>query len=379
VLFVFSFPVAGMIVDVADMSAADFEALGVYDPEAPHAAQRLQLLEYLVSLGATADDLVAYRDGLPGLASVVAIRGGRALTLPEAVDRAGIPKEKLLQITRAAGFPEPGPQDRVVSEQFAGLAADMAAAEAVFGEDAVHQLVRVMGSAMARLADAIVSAFLVNVEPAVRGEDPAGLGVARANAEAAALVPTVNATLDILLRQHIIAARRTILGDPAQAGYETRRMCVGFVDLVGSTALAQRLSTHELGAVLTAFEHVAADSVTSTGGRVVKLIGDEVLYTTGDESSACMIALNLPATFTDHPIVPPVRAGVAGGDVLLRDGDVFGPIVNLAARAVKLAAAGEVVVPVAVARAAGIEAEPLGQHELKGFDEGVELCRLIAP
>ena len=71
-----------------------------------------------------------------------------------------------------------------------------------------------MGSAMARLADAIVSAFLVNVEPGVRDEDPVGLGVARANAEAVKLMPTVNATLDILLRQHVIAARRTILDDP---------------------------------------------------------------------------------------------------------------------------------------------------------------------
>src|SRR2546430_20628 len=107
--------------------------------------------------------------------------------------------------------------------------------------------------------------------------------------EAAALMPTVNAALDILLRQHVIAARRTILGDAADAGYEIQRMCVGFVDLVGSTALAQRLSTRELGSVLTQFEHVAADSVTSAGGRVVQLIGDEVLYTAGDEIADCMI------------------------------------------------------------------------------------------
>jgi class 3 adenylate cyclase len=364
---------------VPELAVADFEALGVYDPAAPHATQRLQLLEYLVSLGATADDLVAHRDGLAGLASVVAIRRGRALTVSEAVQRAGIPREKLLQITRAAGFPEPGPGDRVLSEQLADLAVGMAAAEEVFGEDATLQLVRVMGSAMARLADAIVSAFLVNVEPAVRDDDPVGLGVARANAEAAALVPTANAALDVLLREHIIRARRTILGDPTAVGYETQRMCVGFVDLVGSTALAQRLSTRELGKVLTAFEHETADSVTSMGGRLVKLIGDEVLYAASDESSACTIALNLVATFQDHPVVPAVRAGVAGGEVLLRDGDVFGPVVNLAARAVKIAAGGEVVAPAALAMAAGIKAKSLGHHQLKGFDEDIELCRLVAP
>jgi hypothetical protein len=91
----------------------------------------------------------------------------------------------------------------------------MAAAEAIFGDDAVLPLVRVMGSAMARIADAIVSAFLVNVEPGVRDEDPVGLGVARANAEAAALMPTVEGGLDVLLRQHI---HRRPAHDPPRRG-----------------------------------------------------------------------------------------------------------------------------------------------------------------
>jgi adenylate cyclase len=307
----------------------------------------------------------------------VTLRGGRALTLSEAARRAGIAEEKLLQINRAAGFPQPGPGDRVFSEQLAGVAAGMAAAETVFGEDAVLQLVRVMGSTMARLADAIVSAFLVNVEPPVRDQDPVGLGVAKANAEASTLLPAVAGGLDTLLRQHIIAARRTFLGDAADSGYETRRMAVGFVDLVGSTALAQCLSTRELGAVLTAFEQLAVDAVTSSGGRVVKLIGDEVLYTAPDEASACTIALSLAGTFADHPSVPAVRAGVAGGEVLLRDGDVYGPVVNLAARVVKVAGPGEVVAPASVAVGAGVSAESLGQRELKGFDDDVELCRLV--
>ena len=59
-------------------TAAQLAALGVHDPSAPHATQQLQLLEYLLSLGATTEDLVAYRDELPGLAAVVAVRGGGA-------------------------------------------------------------------------------------------------------------------------------------------------------------------------------------------------------------------------------------------------------------------------------------------------------------
>ena len=265
------------------------------------------MLQYLVELGATANDLVAYRDELPGLASVVAIRQGTALTFDEILRRSGIAREKLRRFNRAAGFADPAPDDRTFSESFVNLASGMEAAEKVFGEDAVLQLLRVMGSAMARVADACVSAFLVNVESTIVDEDPGRLGVARANAEAAALLPFVGTALDALLRQHLIGARRTILGDIADAGYETQHLLVGFVDLVSSTALAQRLSTRELGAALTEFENLAADAVTAEGGRVVKLIGDEILYTAGDERSGCRIAFKLAATFADHSVIPPVR------------------------------------------------------------------------
>ena len=329
-----------------------------------------------MSLGATTEDLVAYRDELPGLALVVAIRTGPALTLAEAMERSDASEEKLRRLMRAAGFAEPGPEDRVFSQDFVNLAQTVAAAEALFGEEAVMQLVRVIGSSIARVADASISAFLVNVEPAARAADPVGLAVARANAAAAGLLSGIGPALDVLLRQHVIAARRTILGDVADAGYETRPMFVGFVDLVDSTALALRLSTAELGRLLTEFESIASDAVIANGGRVVKLIGDEILYTATDARSATAIAVELARAFDDHPVIPAVRAGIAAGDVLARDGDVFGPVVNLAARAVKVAPPGGIVAPPAVAAAAGVAAEPLGDHALKGFDDEVELCRL---
>ncbi|MGZ4225364.1 MAG: adenylate/guanylate cyclase domain-containing protein [Solirubrobacteraceae bacterium] len=360
------------------LTAANFEALGLYDPADPHAARKLELLEYLVGLGAGADDLVQYCDDLPGLATVVASRAGKVFTLSEAAQHAGVAEEKLVQIIRAAGFAEPGPDDRVISGQLAGVAASTVAAEAIFGQAAALQLVRVMGSAMARLADAAVSAFLVNVEPGILAADPVGLRAAHASAEAVALVPIAGAVMETLLREHIIGARRATRGTTSELGCETRQMCVGFLDLVGSTALAQRVSTSELGAVLTEFEHTAADVITGSGGRVVKLIGDEVMYVAAEESAALRIALNVIAAESEHHRVPPVRGGVAAGGVLTRNGDVFGPVVNLAARAVKVAAAGEVVAPVALATAAGLEAEPLGIHQLRGFDDDVELCRLRA-
>ena len=87
--------------------------------------------------------------------------------------------------------------------------------------------------------------------------------------------------------------------------------------------------------------------------------------------------MRLAARFADHPTLPPVRAGVACGEVMMRDGDVFGPVVNLAARAVKIAAAGEIVTSPAVAAASSLGSVPLGAHRLKGFEEEVQLSRLV--
>ena len=74
------------------MDASAWEFLGLYDPADGHAKLRLELLEYLTSLGATTDELPAYRDALPALAMVLVVRGGAAMTLHEAATKSGQPE-----------------------------------------------------------------------------------------------------------------------------------------------------------------------------------------------------------------------------------------------------------------------------------------------
>jgi class 3 adenylate cyclase len=351
----------------------ELAALGVYDPNDQHAEARLELLQYLVGLGASTEDLVAFQDALPALAGVLTIRGGPALTLEEAAAAAGVGVEEMRALARAAGLPDPGPGVPVFAPPFVAFAAGVSAVTAVFGEEGRNQLVRVLGSAMARVADAVVSSFLVNVEPQARRQDQIGLAVARANVEATALLPLVAPALDALFRQHLLAAQRTSNTDEDLVGFETRRLVVGFVDLVGSTQLGEELTMSDLGSVLTEFEHIAADAVTAGGGRVIKLIGDEIMYTASDAASASAIALDLAETFRHHPLVPPVRAGLATGRVMLRDGDVFGSVVNLAARVVKVAHPGEVMAAFGGEAAAGLRFEPAGTHQLDGIPGEVSL------
>lgn len=359
------------------MEPDEYVALGVYDPSIGDGGARLDLLDFVVSLGATREELVAYGANLPSLAGILAIRGGPVLTLEEATERSGLSELELVRLTRAAGFADPDPGARVLTERFVALAAGMSAVATIFGEDAGYQLLRVLGSAMARVADAVISAFLVNVEPAAQREDPSGLAVARANVEAASLLPFVASTVDALFRQHLLSAQRVAVAGADLVGFETQQLVVGFVDLVGFTELGEELGVGELGAMLSIYERLAADTVTAGGGRVIKLIGDEIMYTAPHALQACTIALDLAEELRQHAAVPPVRAGLAGGQVILRDGDVFGPVVNLAARVVKVARPGEVVVTTEVASAAGLATDASGAHTLKGIEGPVELCRLL--
>ncbi len=355
----------------------ELSALGVYDPSDPDADLRLQLLDLLIALGASGEELITFKDALPALAGVLAIRGGPALTLEEVSERSGLGTHELRALAQAAGIPDPEPEVPVFTEGFVGFASGMKEVATVFGEEGRTQLVRVFGAAMSRIADAVISSFLVNVAPAARREDPAGIGVARANVEAASLLPFVAPALDALFRQHLLIARRLATTDVDIVGFETRQLVVGFVDLVGSTELGEQLEMGELGATLADFEQISTETIAEGGGRVVKLIGDEIMYTAVDAFAASSIALDLADAFHDHPIVPQVRAGLASGKVMLRDGDVFGPVVNLASRVVKIARPGEVVTTSEVATDAGLPRVSLGLHRLSGIDGQVELHRLV--
>jgi adenylate cyclase len=355
----------------------DLIALGVYDPKDEHAELRLELVNYLLDLGATADDLVGYRDGLPGLAAVLAIRDGPGRTFSDVAEASGLEIDEIRKVVRAAGFPEPDADARAFTKGFATIVTAARGAVDVFGENAFYQLVRVMGAAMARVADAVVSAFLVEIEADAQREDPVGLAVARANVEATSLLPLMPAVFDALFRQHLLLSQRP--PSPAVDRVETQPLCVGFADLVGSAELAEELSLSELGAVLGAFEEVALDTVTQARGRVVKLIGDEVLFTAPDDVAACRIALELAAACEAHERLPEARVGLAAGSVMLREGDVFGPVVNQAARLVKTAEPGQVVTTEEVARSAGFEFKPIGRHRLKGIAAEAELVALVRP
>ncbi len=272
-----------------------------------------------------------------------ALAGDRQITPPgprrtarEAAEELGMDPGLLRRAWLALGLPDPvepvlGDADLVGLRTITDVAA-------LVGEEAALTLARVLGAGLARLADAESSAMR-QADGIDLGATGSELRTAQAWQAVAGVVPRVGALLDAAHRHHVEAARRhweQVLVDG------TVRSGVGFADLSGFTALSERASLPELATLLTAFDATASEVVHAGGGRVVKFLGDAVMFVATAPDALVGIALDL----VHHPKAADaglqVRAAVAAGELVAQEGDWYGPPVNLAARLVSVARPGQV-------------------------------------
>jgi adenylate cyclase len=349
--------------------------VGLYDPGAPRAADRLATLRFLRDRGATIDELrAADADGvLPGLAAGLRMRRVRR-TQREIAAKTGVPLEQVRLVVRAIGLGDPGLDDPVLLDTDVETIRLAAASVELFGLDATLQFSRVLGAALTSIAEAAMTIFGQNVAPSLDAEDAGELYRAETSDFARRLlVEEVPLVIGGLFFHFVEQAARRAAVSGASA---TSDLTVGFLDLVGSTALAERLSPAELGALIGGFERDAAEVVAGVGGQLVKTIGDEVMYVLTDAAAACRVALELQERVDEDPGLPQLRGGVAAGGLVRGYADYYGPVVNTAARAVKLAPPGAIWATDEVRRravGAPLVFEPLGEHALRGFDRPVPL------
>lgn len=252
----------------------------------------------------------------------------------------GMPAGQIAQLWRSLGFPDPRPGERIFNQTDVDLLALVSSVlDAGVIEPALTlQMSRVMGSSLARIAQALVEAIeTTGAEGGAGGDESAFAG------RTAGLLPALPRVMDAVWRRHLQAAARSRLARREADGTPDHK-AVGFADLVGFTALSQQLSTHELAVVVDRFESIAYDTVVLLRGRVVKMIGDEAMFTVDDERSAVEIGLTLAETYGADEELSEVRVGIASGPVLEREADCYGPVVNLANRIVGIALPGAVVV-----------------------------------
>ena len=330
----------------------------------------LELIRHPIDLGATPEQIEELDESdLIGLAGDLQLSAGLDLDLNGLAAAAGCRPEDARTIYELLGLP---------ADQLAGFGEDdvklvsLAAGDTTgFVERIGAPLFRVAGTAMARVAEAAVAAYVQDIEAeAARELDP--IALADQNVIGSTLAVGFGEALSTVFRHHMwIAVRRQRSAQEGVVLPQVVRMAVGFVDMVGFTTLTRFASPAELLATVEEFERRAFDTAQRLGGRIVKSIGDEVMIAAPDAAAVAAIAHELLAEQRGDDSVQ-ARAGVAAGDVLFRLGDYYGPVVNLASRLTNEALPDEVLADHATADAVGVEARPAGQRQLKGFAEPVE-------
>lgn len=273
----------------------------------------------------------------------------KRLTIGELSAETGVDPASIRRLWRALGFADVTEDERIFSsidvEAITSLSSLMFTSATDF--EVAIQLSRVIGSSMARIAAAEIVASNSLKGVGLGSKDFTTVDLAdRFTQYSASILPAVPELLVYAWIRHLHAAgRRAMVAlDKGARDVSERILAIGFVDLVGFTVLSQQLTTQELGAVVSRFEELSSDAVSRRDGRVVKMIGDEVMYVVEDPEAAVDIGLELKEEYAKEKLLSEVRAGVAYGSILAREGDYYGPVVNLASRIVSIANPGTILV-----------------------------------
>ncbi|GAA2718038.1 adenylate/guanylate cyclase domain-containing protein [Actinocorallia aurantiaca] len=276
-------------------------------------------------------------------------------TRVDAAEMTGVSKEFSERLWRSFGFA--GPADDVPAFSDSDLEA-LRRVKALLdrggsAEEFVLRQARALGQTMAKLAE-WQTGIMLN-----------GNG----NGESTRLSEGYLAEMEPLVvyawRRQLAASAARALAEASDGDLPGRGpVAVGFADMVSFTAMSRELSELELGRVVERFEETAADIVAAHGARLVKTLGDEVLYAAADARVGVEIGMAISEAVREETEVPDVRVGMAYGPVLPLMGDIFGTTVNMASRLTSLARPGTLV------------ADPALAAELEG-DPDYELVRIV--
>ena len=285
--------------------------------------------------------------------------GQLELTREQAASEAGLTVEQARPYWRAMGFADVG--DRVAFAR-----SDVEALRTLAGlvdsgfltPDQAVEVVRSLGQTTSRLADWQVGTLGAAVAEGARGADLD---------EVATTVETVLPQLQSLLvhawRRHLAAVveRRLAVAVEEEQAPEVPAT-VGFADVAGFTRLARVLGEEELAGLVQSFETGAADLVASHGARLVKTLGDEVMFVAPEPAIAVAVACALHELEMPADVARKLRIGLATGRLVSVMGDYYGDTVNRASRLTAVAKPGGTLVDPATEEALAGSAEFVVRH-----------------
>lgn len=293
------------------------------------------------------------------------------LTSTEVAARAEVPEDHAHRLWRALGFPDAGESAAFSEADVVALRSAYAAvAVGALDLDTVVRLTRAVGQTFAKLAEWEVATLVPVVERAHEQ------GMSRTEA-AAQLVESVGSAFESVLiyswRRHLAAAitrAESLVEDEEEA--HIAEATVGFADLVSFSALTNDLNQQAIGDLVELFETRSHDIVAQNGGRVIKTLGDSVLFVAPTPAVGVDIGWDIIQVIGRDDRLPDVHVGVVTGPVVSRMGDVYGPAVNLAARLTGVARRNRVIIDkhtAALLPPAEYESRVLPARPLRGFGD----------
>lgn len=274
------------------------------------------------------------------------------LGAPRRYTRAGLSEAADLDVDegrrlwRSLGFAEVGDDEVLFTDQDVAAVRLMAGlTEAGVLEPEVREAVaRAVAQSMSRLAEWQVGMLRRLLD----GHD---LSSVESLQVAAAVIPALEQLQSYVWRRHLAATLHRTMATAGSDGSDTWPLVVGFADMVGFTRTTRRRSPAELSEMIERFGSTTTDVIAEGHGRIVKTVGDEVLFVADDAPAAAGIALALQERVRGEDVLPQLRIGLAAGPVLTRYGDVYGEVVNIASRLTTHARPDSVLVDDAVADA----------------------------
>lgn len=249
------------------------------------------------------------------------------LSARQVAARAGVDVELARRVWRALGMPEAA-DDQVMfdARDAEALTALRGILELGVPAEELLAIGRLYGQAMSRIADAETRMFRERVLAPAMAAD--GEPVEER------LRPVVEALLDISARLLDQAHRRKLMMalDALSAEGSTESLAAGFADLVAFSRISDELAGEELGGLVEAFEDLAVNVCAEAGARLVKVIGDGVMFVSADPARVLAAATAIVAGASEHSLLPDARAGLDFGGAVPLGGDYFGRPVNVAAR-----------------------------------------------
>jgi adenylate cyclase len=249
------------------------------------------------------------------------------LTAADVAEAIGVDDASVRRAWRLFGFADPEGAAVFFPADIELVRVHTAATE-LFGAEPVEHMTRAVGASARNMIEAsiaVVSAAFGDLD-----ELPPAEAEQILQAASVLLRDLIHALPALLIHQS-----RAALGFLGPGGVE-KTLAVAFCDLVDSTALANASPTGTARAIAE-FETYAADTIAQRAGRLVKFVGDEVMFATSSVDEAHDLAHEVLQWVADHHHLSLARAGIAHGRVHSVDGDLYGPTVNLAARLTALA------------------------------------------